>query len=482
MPSLTQHITHLRKSTFFSETLSHFRNYLSTRIATQAISFISIPLVTRLLSPDEYGTYNVFLSYIGIFSVVLTLNLSSSVGRYFYENKDDFNSFVGTVILVTTIQLAVSTVIFVSVLDKLSASFALPAGLIMMMPIVTFIILVDSLFQQIYQGLKESKKIAVVTIWRTYLTFGLGIVIVLLLASNRYRGLIWGQIIVGLVISAYLLRQMRPYISWKFEARHLRYIFSYSIPLIPYTLSGVILDQFDRIMINSYSGSASAGLYSFAYNIGMLLSVFSGALYQAWMPNYFEYMNKKDFSSLDLNAERMFRIILLAAAFLMFFGQNIGQLLAGRNYHESLHIVPVIVLGYVFYAIFPLYAWSMGYGYRTVWVSVIVLAAGIVNILLNRIFIPRYGYEAAAYATLVSFILMAFMAWFANRFLLHLYTTPPSAILRPLAVLVIFVAAAMLTQLFIKGPAIVFVAKILLMAGSAYALLGKYLRPLTAEA
>jgi O-antigen/teichoic acid export membrane protein len=481
MTSLAQHITRLRNSTFFSETLSHFKNYLSTRIATQAISFISIPVLTRLLSPEEYGTYNVFLSYTGLFSVLLTLNLSSAVGRYFYENKPDFRSFLGTVIIVNTIQLVVSTVAFLFILDRLSSWFSLPPLVIMIMPVVILIVLVDNLFQQLFQGLKESRKIAVVTIWRTYLTFGVGVVIVLLLAGNRYLGLIWGQIIIGLVVSVYLLHQMRPHISWKLETGHLRYIFSYSIPLIPYTLSGIILDQFDRIMINSYSGSASAGLYSFAYNIGMLLNVFSSALYQAWMPNFFEYMNKKDFSSLNVNAERMFRIILLAAVLLIYFGQDIGQMLAGRNYYESLHIVPVIVLGYVFYAIFPLYAWSMGYGYRTLWVSFIVLAAGIVNILLNRILIPHYGYEAAAYATLASFILMALMAWVTCRYILNLYTTPPSAILRPLAVLMLFTVAAALTQLFIKGPVIVFFIKILLAIGSAYALLGKYLRPPTVE-
>ena len=347
--------------------------------------------------------------------------------------------------------------------------------MIIAMPLLILASLIYNLYSQLFQALKESKKIAVITIWQAYLIFLVGIAIVLLLSRNRYMGLIWGQVIVGLAFSTYLAIQIRPYIKWKFDKKHLKYIFSYSIPLIPYTLSSIILDQFDRIMINHYNGSESAGLYSFSYNIGMLLNIFSGALYQAWMPNYFEFMKKKDFSSLDLNADRMFRIVLAGAAFLIFFGQDIGKLLASRDYHSSLHIVPIIVLGYVFYAIFPLYAWSMGYAIKTFWASFIVLFSGSVNILLNRIFIPQYGYEAAAYTTLASFIIMAFFAWFANRFILHLYTTPLSIILKPLGILLSFFLAITMLQMFITSAAFLFLIKMMLMAGAVYALFRKFL-------
>ena len=79
--------------------------------------------------------------------------------------------------------------------------------------------------------------------------------------------------------------------------------------MIPYALGAVILAQFDRIMISSYSGSSAAGLYSFAYNIGMLQMLIVGALNTAWMPRYFDYLNKKDFSSHDSETIQIFKII-----------------------------------------------------------------------------------------------------------------------------------------------------------------------------
>ena len=69
----------------FTETLKHSKNYLLSNIAVKAIGFISIPVMTRLLTPSDYGVLNVFTSWQTIFISIFTLNCYVALGRYYYE-------------------------------------------------------------------------------------------------------------------------------------------------------------------------------------------------------------------------------------------------------------------------------------------------------------------------------------------------------------------------------------------------------------
>jgi O-antigen/teichoic acid export membrane protein len=425
----------LRASSFYTGTLSHFKNYLGGTLALQALSLVSLPLMTRLLTQSEYGTFAVFLSSVNMLTVVLTLNSHVAVGRYFYEKSVDFPRFVGTSVSLTLLIMGGSTALFLLFGAAIASRLHLSRPLLAFIPLFVLVTLAESLFLQIHQPLRQSRNIALVSIVKAYGGFALSVVLVLLLTRERYRGLIWAQLAAGLAASAYYLVKTAPYVAPAFELRYVRRIFAYCLPLIPYALSSVILDQFDRIMINSYKGPAEAGLYSLAYNIGLLLNVFVGALYQAWLPNYFEHMNRQEYHAIDAAVGKMYRLILCAATVLVFFGPDIGALLAGPRFHGALRIVPVVALGYATYAIFPIYGWGMGFAYRTIWVSLVVLAAGALNIVLNALFIPRYGAAAAAYATLCSFAFMAAGAWVTSAVMPKQHTTPIGTLAWPLALL-----------------------------------------------
>ena len=76
------------------ELLKHSRNYLFANIATKALAFISIPVYTRLLSVEDYGIVNVYISVIMIAPILMTLNTEVTIARYYFDSKDidDFNS------------------------------------------------------------------------------------------------------------------------------------------------------------------------------------------------------------------------------------------------------------------------------------------------------------------------------------------------------------------------------------------------------
>lgn len=219
----------------------------------------------------------------------------------------------------------------------------------------------------------------------------------------------------------------------------MKYFLHYGVPLIFYSLSGVILAQFDKIMVNKYLGSSAAGLYSFAAIVGSILTVFSSAMFQAWNPDYFKHMDEKNHQQLNTDAYRIFKIVAFCALGLIFFSQEIGMVLSSSSFYEALPVIPIIVIGYIFNAIFMFYGWNIEYEKKNIYLSLVVLAAGALNVILNILFIPDFGYIAAAYNTAVSYFAMAGFAFIVSKKILKIYCVPFWPILKILALLVPFV-------------------------------------------
>ena len=441
------HSAHCKTETVdggFRGLLKHARNYFSATMATRALGFISLPVMTRILSPGDYGTLNVFGAYVGLLTVILCLNAHSAVSRYWYEGTGDFDSFLGTTVSLVAIILAPAFLVCLVFSGSIGYVLGLPGQLVPVLLVFVLLGIVRSLFRQVNVPQRKSMLIAKVSVAEAYLGFGAGVLFAVMMTHNRYYGVLWGRAIVGAAMGAIMIRILLPQYKWAFRRKHLRYILGYAVPLIPYALSGTILMEFDRIMINSYLGAGPAGIYSIAYAIGMLLSLLIEALFTAWLPGYFESMNEKQYARLDLEVDRFFKLVLVGAMFLMLLGGDIGKVLAGRSYHEGLRLVPVIAFGIIFTAMWRYWGSNIGYARKTVWTSIIAFAAGFCNIGLNMIFIPRYGYVAAAYTTVVSYMLMALMAYAISKWVLKLHTPSLVMLLKPLGVLIAVYAAAVI--------------------------------------
>lgn len=407
----------------FRDTLGHFKNYFGATIATKALTLVSVPVLTRWLgvTPEDYGYISLFTTYVGIFICLVTLNTYVGVGRYYYENRTDFKEFMGTTVnlnVLLMVAVGLGALLFV---DRCAELLDItPLMYLLMIPTVAFSI-GGSLFGQVFQARQESKKVARYSIATAYIGFALTVIFTLLTPQQKYLGSIYSQVTVGGLFMFYIVRQLRPYYTFAFKKAHLRYMLAYSIPLIPYFLSSIILGQFDRVMIAQYINVSDAGLYSFAYNIGMLLGLFFGALNSAWIPKYYKLIVLEDKSEYNRNVIQMHKFTLVAALGLIFFGKEIGMILGSKSFHSSLQIIPVVVLGSLFYVYFYFYNWNIDYAKKTLYSSLVVGLAGVINIGLNILFISRYGYKAAAYTTMASYFLMAAFAWAINRYILKIH-------------------------------------------------------------
>lgn len=411
--------------------MKDLRNYLVGDFFAKLLSLISIAVFTRILSVEDYGIFGVFNASIGLLLVIITLGFHSAVSRYFFEHRADFNSFI----FVSMVGSIFISTIFFSILwfykETMANSLNVPVSLIIFFYPAIIIGIVSSIFSQYYSSIRESAFLTRIELLRAYGGFFVSLLLVLTIEKS-YLGLIAGSLIIGGLTSLYMFYKLRILMLPSFQKVHLVYIAAFSIPLIPYHAGSLILQQFDRIMINSQLGNYESGLFNFAGNIAMLYLTFVSIIMRAFYVDYFNLMNEKKYEELETKVLKIIYMYVLIAIFLIFYGNEIALIIADKKFYESISIIPVLITGYLFFSIYDIYGRNAIYAYRTIYASINILIPGFFNILLNYFLIPIYGNMGAAAATLISYFSMAIIGFIISKYIIKAHSFPLSKLVKPL--------------------------------------------------
>ena len=184
------------------------------------------------------------------------------------------------------------------------------------------------------------------------------------------------------------------------------------------------------------------------------------SLQSAWIPSYYARMNEGDFAGRDRELTKIVHLFLFAASAGVLFGRDVGMLLSAKAFHQALDIVPLIVLGQMYLGLFNVYALSINFAKQTHFLSLVVVLAGVLNILLNLFLIPLYGYMAGAVAFLFSYLCLLLMGWYVSTRVIRvdapglLIVAGPTVWVWPFAALTYIFSACgidLMIQLTIKG-------------------------------
>lgn len=358
------------------------------------------------MSTADYGIAEIYMGLIKVLPVLLTLNLYGAMGRYYFEGKEDWRAFFGNTLLYSGILFLITGAVYLLLGPVVAPWINVPVAVWNWALPAAAAVVVLSIFNQLFVARRESKKVMLGQFLMSLGRF-LGAWILLAWLPLAWEARVIGDVLAALIVAMGLFWTLRPFIQFSKDKAHLPYAREFSVPLIPYQLSSFILTYFDQLMINALLGNAANGLYTFAYKIGFLYSNFDVSLQNAASVDFYKWMNEKNYDAIHDQIKSMLKFQTLAATFLILFGSDLGYLLAGnKSFTEGLSLVPLVVMGYVFFALYSLYGRVLFYNKSTVIVSIITLAAGSINILLNYWFLPIYGYWIAGWTTLIAYLVL----------------------------------------------------------------------------
>lgn len=376
--------------------------YTLSNIVIKGMAFITTPIFTRLMSQEEYGSFSNISSWANIISIIATLCLYSSISRAKYDYDEDIKGYMSTI----TILGSVFTLI-IWLLIELKIGFW--ERLFNMDRLYIRSIMIYSLFTPAVQTLitkhrmyNEYKNVIALT-WITLLVTTFGALGLTILMSNKLTGRVIGNYaliaIVDIVFWLYIVIQGKT-----FSLKMCKYACALSLPLLVHELSGVLLNSSDRIIINQLCGARKAALYSIAYTIAMIITVVLSSLNQAWVPWFFDKMQKNDRESIRNVVPKYMAGFTVGCIGLMIIGPEMVLIFGGKDYIEAMYVIPPVCLAIEIQFVYTLYVNIEFFEKKTTYISLATAGATVINIALNYYAIPRWGYIAAAYTTVIGYL------------------------------------------------------------------------------
>lgn len=384
--------------------------YTISNFFIKGITFISIPIFTRIMSTEDIGNFSNISAWFNILAILTSFELYSSIVIARFDYKDDIDSYISSILFLgTLITLTFFGIViifrdfFVSVLNIKDSYLNIIFVYLLVYPAI-----------QIYQKTSQIKykyKSSVLVSLAVSVGTTLISLIYTLTLDNKLDGRVYGyyipSIIIAIIIYIYIMikgKSMSP--------KYWRYALIISFPLIWHLLASDLLQSSDRIMIINLIDASSAGLYSVSSTCSSVVSVLWTSMNTAWSPWAFEKMNNKEYSDLRKYSKPYFMFFFFIAIAFMLFAPELLMIMGGKTYLESIYVIPPIMCGYIFQFIYSLYVNIEYYHKKQKYIACGTIIAALVNIILNYLFIPIFGYIAAAYTTLFGYLLLYLIHYF----------------------------------------------------------------------
>lgn len=379
--------------------------FLICSFLQRGISMITTPIFTRLLSIVEYGQYSVFNSWLSVITVFVTLNLFSGVymqGIIKYE--DDRRIFVSSMQGLCTTLVAIWTVIYLVFRDFWNKIFSLTTTQMVAMLLMIWLSAVFSFWAVEQRVIYNYRALVIVTLVTSFAKPIVGILFVLL-ADDKVTARIIGLVLVEFIsyFGFFVIQMYRGKVFY--SKKYWIYALSFNLPLVPHYLSQTVLNSADRIMIDNMVGSDAAGIYSLAYSISLIMTLFNTSISQTLGPWVYQRIKGKKITDIAPVAYMLLILIAIINLFFIALAPEIVTFFAPKSYYEAIWVIPPVTMSVYFMFCYDLFAKFGFYYEKTKTIMLASIVGAIMNIVLNYYFIGLFGYYAAGYTTLACYVI-----------------------------------------------------------------------------
>jgi len=393
--------------------------YLVSNILNSIIPFALLPVLTRYLSPEEYGEVAMFQTLLGAMTAFVGLSMAGAAGRKFYDGnlgKEDLAEFIGACLQILLITSLISFAVLLVFSNQFSEWLGLDTQWILLAVLVTAATVIIQLRLGQWQVRKRAIKYGALQISQSLVnvTLSLGFVVVLSKGSDgRISAQVWTAAIFALV-ALWLLKRgnLLSVLCWRPD--YIREALSFGVPLIPHVGGMFLLASVDRFVINSELGLAQTGVYMVAVQFAAASALVFDAVNKAYVPWLFERL-KRDQESEKRQIVRYtygwYALILCGAALAFLIGPWLVTFVAGEEYARAGDVIGWLALGQVFGGMYLMITNYIFFSKRTGLLSLATIASGLFNVVLLFLLIDKFGLQGAAYAFCIAMATRFVLSW-----------------------------------------------------------------------
>ena len=388
--------------------------YTLSSVFSRGLAIISMPIFTRIMSSADIGVVNLYTSWYSMISIVSTLALTS--GGYSLAMKEfdgERDAYESSVLTLTTIMALVIGGGLVLLSPWVSPAIGLSPQLIFLMAFGLLVMPAWD-FWNLRQRFEYKYKLSfALSVGSAVLATVASVGAVLLVSSQPELNVKLSE---ARLIANYLVVYGLSAVMWIllmtrgkrfYDRRFWKFSLNLSLPLIGYSIASQVLSVSDRVMISSMVGDAETGVYGVLYSASSIALFLWSAINASFIPYLFRNIDTEGHRGIRRASNLLLAVFALVSVLISWLGPEIIKVLATDEYLASITLMPPIAAGVFLTSISNLYSNILVYYKKTKYIMFAAIAAAVVNVALNLVAIPLFGYGAAAYTTLASYIILA---------------------------------------------------------------------------
>ena len=384
-------------------------------ICTKLFTFLLVPFYTRWLTQNDYGVYDLIITYTSLIVPVITLDLAEAVFRFLLENLSDkarSKTIVSTAIKFTLIFYTLGVCVGIPLLSRY-----IDVELSVLVMLLLLVEILNTLFMMVLRGIKKLTTYAISSVVFILVTFALNFFFIKMLGLGL-KGIIIAYILGYTVSIIYMFVDggMKNYISLKHtELGVLKNMLKYSLPLIPNAISWWIISASDRTIVASFLGVSSSAIIAVAHKVPNICQTMYSVFHLSWQENASDTVNlpkaERDayYSSIFnqmLSILTTIQIVVLSVNFLFY------RYMVELDYFQGYFLSPILVVSLSFSMIAQFFGGIYIATKETAKNGVSTFISAVLNTVFHLVLVRTVGIFAAPISTLLSYIVLVLIRFF----------------------------------------------------------------------
>ena len=373
------------------------------KICTQFISFFLLPLYTAILSTEEYGTFDLLVTYSTFLLPLVNWQFDQGIFRFMLDvrgQKDEGRKIFSTLLFSSILQSIAYLILFVIIAPMLKIENAYFLLLYVILHVFTALLL------QFVRGLGKSVKYTVASFISASSTTVMNVIALVFLGMGL-QGLFVSTLLAQVFTLIYLVLSSRcwEYIAVKaVKAKVFRQVAAYSIPLIPNNLAWWVINASDRTIVSHFLGTAANGIYSVANKFPGVFINFYDIFNLSWTETvslHFKDKDRDEFLSDTMNS--LFKMFAAACFGIVTVMPFVFPIMVNKNFSAAYNQILILMYAMLFRILVGLYSCIYVAEKKAKKIAYTSISAAAINIIVNLLLINVIGVYAASVSTLVAF-------------------------------------------------------------------------------